>query len=408
LNKFHEIEELIMSALNMDRLDPNSPHFEKQSKAQNRMWAAAAARGPQGLHKLSALHESQLDSYLREACVMDKVLPPSDIGPEDCEVGTDNDTLFYRLHFTFETRAYLGSFEATPQEVQEVYIPRIFLSFYLLTTPTYVLNDYNVQAYPFPVAKQVEDSIGMDMQEAKDWSMVKTLEDTIQASRSTNNNVLRGVDAQADIEANGVRGADAVAPLDVGKRFKIQREDFTELKKYFATRRSRLDRMVLPESDFIDLERFDSSDFGDQLMGQVVVDGYTVNQMHGVKFIRTIKIDSDRGDVFKEGNIYGFAAPSEVGRNFSLRGLKFYLDRDHQFLKFDAQMAIGHLWAVSAKIAKLELYNGGLNIDNSTYRNRISGTVPNSDALWGDPEYVVTKDYYNIDDAFHRPTVSYT
>jgi len=389
-------------------LASDDPHFEKVSKAYNKKWLRVSNEEG-GLRKISALHEDQLESYLRETCIFDKVLPPTPVDPADLEVGIDNDTLFHRIYFQFETRAYLGSFEATPTEVQEIYIPRIFMTFHMLTTPTYVLNDYNLPAYPFPVGQQVEDSIGMDMQEAKDWCLLKKLEETIQASRSTHDNVLRGAEAAKDIVDNGAR-----IENETPYRGKLDRTDFSSLKEYYADKRSKLDRVIIPEKNFIQIERWDTTDFGDNLQGEVVINGYTYDQINGVKFIRTIKTDAQRGDVFREGNIYGFATPNEVGRNRTLRGLKFHIDRDHQFLKFDAQMAFGFIWAVSAKVCKLELYNGGYKLNNTQAvapffvdGGGVLPTIPGSDALWGDPEFVTEKDYYNIDQEFHRPLIRY-
>jgi hypothetical protein len=273
----------------------------------------------------------------------------------------------------------------------------------MLTTPTYVLNDFNLPAYPFPVGQQVEDSIGMDMQEAKDWCMLKKLEETLQASRGTHSNVIRGEKAAANIVTNG----GAVNSGGTSYRGKLERGDWTTLKEYYADKRSKLDRVLCPELNYIQIERWDASDFGDHLQGEIVINGYRYDQVNGVKFIRTIKTDAQRGDVFREGNIYGFATPNECGRNRTLRGLKFHIDRDHQFLKFDAQMAFGFIWAVSAKVCKLELYDGGLEVDNTTVAARLSANVPASDQLWGDPEFVTEKDYYNIDNEWHRPLIRY-
>lgn len=383
-------------------LRPGDSGFEKASMAANRQWLDIAA-SETGRTKLSGLHEDQLESYLRETSIMDKVLPPDAVDPSECEIGTDNDTLFYKLFFQFETRAYLGAFEALPTEVQEVFIPRIWMSFFMLTTPTYVINDYSLPAYPFPVHQQVEDSMGLDMQEAKDWSMLSKLEETIQASRGTHNNVLRGEEAVADI-VGGANGTGATPVF----RGRFAKGDMSTLQEHFVTKRTKLDRVIIPEKNFLEIQRWDLSSFGDQLIGEVVINGYRYDQVFGVKFIRTIKIDSQQGDVFREGNLYGFATPNEVGRNKTLRGIKFHFDRDHQFFSFDAQMAFGFLWAVSAKVVKMELYNGGLAVDNITCVPLYDTDIPGSDELWGDPEYVTQKDYYNIGEGFERPQIRFS
>ena len=347
-----------------------------------------------GREKVSALHENQIAHYLREHCILDQALPPSDISAAECEPGPETDTLFKKVYLQMETRAYVSTFESMPREVQELYVPRFYMSFLMLSTPTYVANDYNMMAYPFPVPKQVEDNIGADLHEAKDWVMLDRLEAAIQASRARYGNVLRGVQAQADIEANG---------NNTGFRGQIEREDLMNMKKYFAGTRSRVAHFVIPETDYIDLERFDLSDFGDNLVASVFMNGLDTDRVHGVKMIRTIKIDASRGDVFRTGNIYAFPEPEYLGRNYTLRGVKFYLERDHQWLYFDAQMAFGFIWAVASRLCKLELYNGGRDLAG----NVIAGGAPTSDALFGSTEAVTSKDYFDFSLGLRQPNIRF-
>lgn len=392
--------------------------LERSAQLHNREYIEMV-EGEGGLTKASALHKSQLANYLREKCVLDKVLPPVDIDPTECEVGPTTDTLYYRIHLQMETRAFLSSFEAMPRETQELYVPRVFVSFLMLSTPKYVANDYNIMAYPFPVTQQVEDQIGLDMHEAKDWVMLRELERTIQASRADYGNVLRGVEATADIEANGT---------NTRFRGKLRREDLINLKSKFPGERARLERILVPETDYIQLERFKDDDFGSGLMSNVFIDGLETERVHGINMIRTIKIDNRRGDVFRTGNIYAFTSPEQTGRNFNLRGLKFYIERDHQFLFFDAQMAFGFLWAVASRCVKLELYNGGTvagtagtlasgtnyaggawvadpTVTNSTTAEA-QGLIA-SDQLWGSPEQVTQKDYFDVSKGYRRPRVNF-
>lgn len=350
-----------------------------------------------GTEKVAEIHSTQLEHYMRETCVHDKVLPPQDISPSDCEVGPTHDTLYHRIHMQYETRAFLSSFESLPKQVQEVYIPRVFVGFFMLSSPQYVLNDYNIQVYPFPVGKQIQDNVALDMHEAKDWVMLDRLEQAIQASAADYGNILRGVQAQANIDASG---------NNTGFRGQIEREDMLSLKKYFARTHTRINAIIIPETDYIDLERFNLDDYGDGLMERVFMDGLETDKIHGITIIRTIKIDDTRGDVFRAGNIYGFAPPNQIGRNFTLRGLKFYVDRDHQFLHFDAQMALGFLWAVASRVCKLELYNGGRTTAGGIIG--LSSDPPSSDAYFGSPEEVTAKDYFEVEKDYRRPLIRFT
>lgn len=370
--------------------------MEKASSI-NQKYLDALDSGDHGRKKISQMHEDQLANYLRETSVFDQILTPREITAQECEVGVDNDTLYKRIYMQPELRTFLSSFEALPRETQEVFIPRIFLGFYMMSSPRVVLNDYNLMAYPFPVTKQVEDLIGPSMHEAIDWIMLDRLEAAIAAADNPSapgvgdgRNVIKGVQAQANIAASG---------LTTGFRGQIERDDVIALKKAYAGSRARIRKILCTESDYIDFERFKLSDFGDELLGQVFTEGLQSDKIHGVEFVRTIKSDFSRGDLLRDGNIYAFPDENMIGRSYILQGLRFFIERDHQFLYYDAHQARGFIWAVVSRLFKLELYNGGLDL--------AGGVQAGSDSLYGNPESVTFKDYYNLSEGNYRPNISY-
>ncbi|MHC4393783.1 MAG: hypothetical protein ACYS22_21000 [Planctomycetota bacterium] len=336
--------------------------MEKASSI-NQKYLDALDSGDHGRKKISQMHEDQLANYLRETSVFDQILTPREITAQECEVGVDNDTLYKRIYMQPELRTFLSSFEALPRETQEVFIPRIFLGFYMMSSPRVVLNDYN---------------------------LLDRLEAAIQAAAgSGGNNIIKGVQAQANIAASGV---------NTGFRGQIERDDVIALKKAYAGSRARIRKILCTESDYIDFERFKLSDFGDELLGQVFTEGLQSDKIHGVEFVRTIKSDFSRGDLLRDGNIYAFPDENMIGRSYILQGLRFFIERDHQFLYYDAHQARGFIWAVVSRLFKLELYNGGLDL---------TGAIVDSDELYGNPESVTFKDYYNLADGNYRPNISY-
>lgn len=367
----------------------DSPADVAKVRAENSEYASLLRTGDFGLEKASEVHEDQLAHYLRETSAMDKVMPPTPITSAECEVGIDNDTLYKRVYFQPELRTFFSSFESLPTEVQEIFISRIHVGFYVLGTPKVVFNDYNLMAYPFPVVKQVEDLIGPSMHEAIDWVMLDRLEAAIQAANTGGQeNIKKGVQAQADIATNGA---------DTGFRGQIEREDILTLRKAYSNSRSKIAIILMTESDFIDMERFKLSDFGDELLGDVFINGLDTETIHGVRVIRTIKSDYSRGDLIRPGNIYAFADPNMMGRSYILQGMRIFMDRDHQFVYLDGHQARGFIWAITSRLFKLELYNGGLNLDNSGKTG--------SDALWGSPQEVTFKDYVEVEKGYYNPNI---
>jgi len=374
-----------------------SASMVKKSQATNEEYVQLL-RTESGRSKASALHSAQMTNYIRENCIFDKIMTPEEISPSDCEVGIETDTLFKRVWFTPETRAFWSSFEGTPTQVQELFAPRILVGFYRMQSATIVANNYNVSVYPFPIVKQMEDLIGPALHEAVDWVMLDRLEQTIQAANPFYGNILRGAAAQADINGVGV---------NTHKRFPVERADITRLKKFYAGTRAKVRVFLMTDEDYIDFERLRAEDFGDQRVQDVFVNGLDVQTIHGVPVVRTIKSDFSRGDLLRSGNMYAFPDEDMIGSSFLLQGIDFWVDRERQYLKFDASTARGFSWTIASRTCKVELYNGGL--DTAGAGLGVFGTAPvTSDALWGDPSEVTFKDYYDIHLGLNRPNFTFS
>lgn len=393
--------------------DLNHEAYRKASSVMSNAYLADISNGHKAV--LSAAHDKQITDYLREHVALDQVLIPEEANMANLEPGITNDSLYERLWFRPQTGAYLSSFESLPESVREVFVPRLFLGFYLLQSNEFIINEYNALAYPFPLSQQIEESIGMDLQEATEWVLLSSLEECIQAGRGTHNNVLRGAAAQEDIATNGARGNGAVAGIYRGA---VSKEDINSLKEYFAGSRSKAVTTLMTEVDHLGWNLLNASDFGDGLASEVFKDGYSYDRVVGMKIIRTIKCDVSRGDLFRPGNLYAFADTKEIGLSRTMRGIKFDLKHENQFVRFSARMARGHVWAVSKKVCKLELYNGGVGIGAGAFQRGITaytGTrmplydtgIPGSDQIWGDPEFLTERDPYNIGAQLHRPRIDF-
>jgi hypothetical protein len=346
--------------------------------------------------KVSSLND-QVSGFLKEASVFNTIIPPKPISPENCEVDETYDTLRYRIHDVPRTSVGMGSMDAMAGQVREPYLARIFGSFLMLQTPRYQFNEYRMMAYRFPVAEQVKSQIGIDFQEARDWVIHGTLDEMLQAYRGVYNNVFKG----ENVTAAGNSGD--------GTRVPIARNDFSRLKQYYANKRARLARVLIPEQNFLQIEQFKLEDNGDQLMGEVTVEGYTKSKLLGVEMIRTIKTDSLHGDVFRADNIYGFADADNLGRQYDFQGIRHDVEVEAQFLRMSARMVFSYLWFSPAYVSKIELYQAGLDVDGETV---LSGTVSQkgntygvSDRLFSDSESFMERDFLNIREGHNRPRI---
>lgn len=334
--------------------------------------------------KTEARHDSQLSQFMREHFTYGDILNDRPIKPEECEPGDYDDNLYYRVHLPIQTGAFVGTFGSAGEEVRDVYSDRVYMSFMMLRTPTMKVNDYTLPAYPFSMLQQVQDSIGIDLHEARDWAYHRSLDETIQAGKSTLGNVFKGANTGS---------------LTAGARGVLDPDDVSTLSEYHAERRSELDCVLMPEANFLQIQRFDATVVGDALASEKFKSGYSHPQIFGYEIKRTIKIDSDSADIMRTGNIYGFANPDGIGKSFTLHGAKTYIKKERQFTYIDGRIVFTFAWIVTKRIGKIELYKQGLDLAGSALAD---GT---SDQVWQHPETVVERQYFNLEEDWRRPFV---
>lgn len=385
-------------------LDPNSADYRKASYEYNSELFKEAAT-PIGRSKCSADSQDQIAHYTRENPICDRIIIPTSANPAECLPGHKTDALYQRIYLTPEVGAMLTSFESVPVRTVEAFVPRIFLSFILLSSPTVVFNEYNLAAYPFPITKQYEQLIGSAIRESKDFMMISAYEQGIQLSRGEYGNVLRGVEATEDIAANGIAAA-GEANTDIF-RGNMHHQDIVAMEMFYTDSRADLETIVMTKTNWTHIKLWTTQQVGDNFVSTVIVKGIHFDSLSGHRVLRTIKSDASRGDVFKTGNLYGFANGELMGRNVTLRDLRFHFDSNRQFMSMDAQYAFGFIWAILSRAVKMELYNGGERVRGNTGSNPMpkNGTDPGSDERYTDVASVTTKDYYDLEKNFRRPRV---
>ena len=353
------------------------------------------------LEKTSASYKDVIMSHVKEFSVYNRIIPPREVTNDELEVGPNNDSLYFRIHVAPDTRAGLSSFSSGLGEFQEVRADRFFGTFQMLATPYWEFNEYRMAAYPFPLPKMIEDNVGIDFQECRDWVLHKGLEDMIAKNRVRQKMVYKGVNVTA-----------GTGDPDEHDRVKLTVGDFLTARRHFAGRTNGIHNALIPETNYIDLSEHDLNDLGDQLKGDTFVNGYNKDTVSGLRFIRTIKIDNDKGDIFRRDNVYFFGHPDEIGRNFDYQGIKTHLVKEAQFVRFAARMAFGHVWTGNNRVCKIELYQTGTQPDSvtglgTTVADR-AGTMGSSDVLWADPELAMEHDYNDITSDPMAPVIRYS
>jgi hypothetical protein len=162
---------------------------------------------------------------------------------------------------------------------------------------------------------------------------------------------LRGTTKKSIIKGIGALSASA----DDFTVHPILRPDLTNLFKLMDGERLRTERFIMTEPDYDDVLAWTLQDMGDKMQSETMVDGYKYNTLLGRKLIRTIKTD-----ILRIGNVYAFAAPEFLGKNFILNNTKFYIDKVANLITWQSWMDIGMIVVNIASVRKLELYSGSV------------------------------------------------
>ena len=116
-----------------------------------------------------------------------------------------------------------------------------------------------------------------------------------------------------------------------------------------------LDKILISETDFRDVNNWTLQDLGDRVASDVVENGWRYKNLVGTNYIVTNKTQ-----VLKPGNVYGFAPPDFIGKNYVLQRAKFYVDKVINVIKWVSWFTVGLAIGNIMSIVKLELYGGNV------------------------------------------------
>lgn len=327
-----------------------------------------------GRTKLAAAGQAFIRDKLRENSFARRILPPKTVTKADLQVSVSHDTLVYVDEIEPNSRAMSLTFRGQPT-ARFIRAPRYEIPFFTVSSERFEKTEQELLAYRMPITKVIEDNSVRDIQEVEDHRFLTYVEAAVQATGQ----IVRGEQAQADADAfgagNGLRGS-------------IQRSDLIQLFKQLDGRRRRLSKVLMNEEDWDDVMAWTVEDYGDSVLGKVVVDGYPYDRIMGRLIVRTVKTD-----ILASGNIYGFTEADWLGKFLVLNSTKFYIDKVANLIMWQSWEDIGVGIGNVASIAKLELYNGQGAGDDS------------SDALISE-EDVGTQVFNQADDGITFPSVS--
>lgn len=326
-----------------------------------------------GLDKTAATGNFTRD-HIREVSFTNRIIPPRDITPAECQIGLESDANLVKIEFMEPESpgALRVSYRGTP-ETSFIRAPRYATPFYTIMSKIVEKHEDELMVYrDMPLTKIVEDQIIKDMQYVFDRQNLLHFEACVQeAQRLAYGGTVTAMRASTyatALKVSVIKGRNAqLAAADDFTVRQLLKTDIIELGKLLSqfnretdpskgtARQLVLDKILITETDFRDASAWTLQDLGDRVASDVVENGWRYKQLVGTNYIVTNKTQ-----VLKPGNVYGFAPPEFMGNNYVLQRAKFYVDKVINVIKWVSWMKVGFSIGNIMSIVKLELYGGNV------------------------------------------------
>ncbi len=358
-----------------------------QAEALNAMFSARLDT-TEGKEKIAEYGTKMVRDRIREEGFAGKILPRQPITPDQCQVSVNSDTLVKIVETEPYSRAMSMSFRGQP-EVNFYTSPRFEVGFHRVGSQRFEQSETDLQAYRIPITQIIKKHIANDIQEIEDRVFLGHVEAAVQSLQQDAQGLVFGavyaaaaafcafniVDPGTNIpELGKVKSIDclqnsvaanAAAGVVEDILFPVQKDDFVKLGKLFPGRggprngRLRVDKLLITDTDLLDVNTWTTSDVGDEIAGQTTVHGWKKSTIVGMKYVRTLKTD-----ILRPGNIYAFTTADFLGGFLVLNKTKFYADKERDMISFEAWENIGMYIGNVAACRKLELFGG--SVENIT------------------------------------------
>ena len=312
---------------------------------------------PTARTKVAAKFGGYIRDRLREESFAEQVTPSETVDRSQCQVSVNHDSLVKIEYLEPKSRAMVVNFRSSP-DAKFIRGNRVEVPFITIMSEMYQKPEQEFLAYPFPIAKVIENNSVRDIAEVQDHSAVSHYEAAVQALQAEANGgsvtSLHQTTIGSTVEASVVKGELARADTNNDAfAHPVQRADIVALCNLLDGNRLKSKTILMTATDWNNVLTWSSLDAGDNLQSETTVSGYNHNTLLGKRVIRTVKTD-----ILRPGNVYGFTDPEYLGRFYILNNTKFYIDKVVNIVKFVAWKDIAHSIVNIASVRKLELYSG--------------------------------------------------
>lgn len=321
----------------MDRMD--DPEFRKEAQEKGR---------------------AMIRDHIRESSFTDKVFKrsPASMSDPDIIPPREGNMPVWRAEVEPGSKAMVVNLPSRA-DARVISAARVDFPFFVLETEQHQGTEEELMVYQFDLVKQIKENVDDDIGDPLDLLALTYMESACRYMQSESNttpqaynitNITGGDVANAIIKSDN-------ALASAGDDFVLYpptTNDFIKLANLRGSKtRQRITRMLITENDHRKLSALQAEDIGLKNKDKMAYDGWTANRFVGFDFVVTIK-----GDILREGNIYGMTDEDFVGRSLVLRDLQFWAEkRGRQFSMMAWTTRCVGLVNVKS-IVKLEMYGG--------------------------------------------------
>ena len=134
----------------------------------------------------------------------------------------------------------------------------------------------------------------------------------------------------------------------------ITKNNFLDLINAPLQNRLRGSITLMTETTWNNFLKQDSAVFGDQLQGEIIVNGYKAKTVFGYPVITTIK-----NDIVNDNEVFSFPAPEFLGKILVLEDTKYTVKKEDRIVSWQCHKKWGMLLVNINGIARLRLNGFG-------------------------------------------------
>lgn len=274
--------------------------------------------------KMAEAGASYIRDILRETSFARKILPPEQVSRGDLQRSTLHEGVTKIVDVEPGSRAFAINWRSQAPG-RWIFSRRVEFLFFTITTERYEKTEQELMTYEMPITKIIEQNAVKDIQEVEDDRFIQSSEAAVAVSG------LQQIKGSAD-------------PLE--------KRDLANAFKMLDSNRQRVDTILMTSTLFDDILGLEFTDLGDKLASEILVNGYSYNNLLGHKLVTTIK-----DNIIPNNEVWLYAPPDFLGKFFILNNPKFWIDKEANLVRFQAWEDIALGIRNSKSVAVLRLNN---------------------------------------------------